>query len=94
LGFGVVTDPSCEVINIRTPDGRYRQVLRGQIPPDWMDEFVAAGSPTSLGTNCLVNYGFLATEHAGEDWTGLLVFTPSIKHFTASGAMVEVCEPS
>ena len=87
-------DDSCRVTNVRTANGSFKQVLHGQIPAEWMDEFRAAGSPSSFATGCLVNYGWLMKYHQGQDWTGLMVFTTSVRHFTPDGKVTEVCAPS
>ena len=92
-GFGP-TDPSCEIVNVKTPNGVFTQVLHGQIPADEMDAFRAAGSPSSLAIGCLVNYAWLVKYHSGEDWGPLMVFTTSVRHFTPDGKMTEVCAPS
>ena len=87
-------DPACDVQNVLQPKGTFTQVLRGQIPADQMDAFRAAGSPSSYATGCLVNYGWLMKYHQGEEWAPLMVFTPSVRHFTPDGKMTEVCAPS
>jgi hypothetical protein len=87
-------DPGCSVLNVRTPSGVFTEVLHGQIPADQMDAFRAAGSPRSFATHCLVNYGWLMKYHSGENWGPLMVFTPSVRHFTPNGRMTEVCAPS
>jgi hypothetical protein len=90
-----VYDESCQVTNVRQPNGIFTQVLKGQIPADEMDAFRAAGSPSSFApSGCLVNYGWLMKYHQGEDWGPLMVFTSSVRHFTPDGRMTEVCEPS
>jgi hypothetical protein len=87
-------DSSCDVQNVLMPNGVFVEVLRGQIPADQMEAFRAAGSPSSYATRCLVNYGWLMKYHAGEQWGPLMVFTPSVRHFTPDGRMREVCAPS
>ena len=89
--LGDVTDSACLITTIRTPGG-FIQVLHGRIPADRMAEFRADGSPTRWALNCLTNYGFLVKHHPGEDWTGLMVFGPSVRHFSRAGHMVEICE--
>jgi hypothetical protein len=89
-----VYDEACMVTNVRQPDGTFTQVLRGEIPAGEMGAFRAAGSPSSFATGCLVNYGWLKAYHDGEDWSGLMVFTSSVRHFTPDGKMTEVCDPS
>jgi hypothetical protein len=59
-----------------------------------MEAFRAAGSPSSYATRCLVNFGWLMKYHDGDDWGPLMVFTPSVRHFTPGGRMTEVCAPS
>jgi hypothetical protein len=92
---GIDSAGGCDVQNVMTPNGGYKLTLHGQIPADQMAAFRAAGSPSSFATTCLVNYGFLATATPPiPDWTGLMVFTPSVRHFTKDGKMTEVCEKS
>jgi hypothetical protein len=88
------TDQSCNVQNVLTPSGVFVEVLHGRIPADQMDAFRAAGSPSSYSTRCLVNYGWLMAYQDGEAWEPLMVFTPSVRHFTPNGAMTEFCAPS
>jgi hypothetical protein len=80
----------CDVQNVMTPKGDYKLILHGQIPPDQMAAFIAAGSPRSFAAGCLVNYGFLYM--AG--FEGEFVFTDSVRDFTPDGKMTEVCEKS
>lgn len=87
-------DPGCDVQNVLMPNGVFVEVLHGQIPSDQMAAFRAAGSPSSYATRCLVNYGWLMAYHDGDEWAPLMVFTPSVRHFTPNGAMTEVCAPS
>ena len=91
---GIDSAGRCDVQNVMTRNGGYKLTLHGQIPADQMAAFRAAGSPSSFATTCLVNYGFLKTTMDGQDWTGLMVFTPSVRHFTRDGKMTEVCEKS
>ena len=79
---------------MKAPNGVFTQVLHGRIPSDAMAAFIADGAPSSYHTGCLVNFGYLMTYHAGEDWGPLMVFTPSVRHFTSDGQMTEVCAPS
>jgi hypothetical protein len=58
-------------------------VLHGQIPADDLAEF---SGPTSYATGCAANY-FFWREGIDTDF----VFTDSVRHFTADGAMTEVC---
>jgi hypothetical protein len=85
---------SCDVQNVLTPDGVFTQVLHGRIPADQMEAFRAAGSPAAFATHCLVNFGWLVAYHSGDYWEPLMVFTPSVRHFTPDGRMTEVCAPS
>ncbi len=87
-------DSSCDIQNVLTPNGVFKEVLNGQIPADQMEAFRAAGSPSSFTTDCLVNYAWLMKYHEGEDWGPLMVFTRSVRHFTPDGRMTEVCAPS
>jgi hypothetical protein len=88
------TDSSCDVQNVLKPNGIFTEVLHGRIPADQMAAFRAAGSRSTYATGCLVNYGWLMKYHAGEYWGPLMVFTPSVRHFTPDGRMTEVCAPS
>jgi hypothetical protein len=84
----------CDVLNVMTPGGGYKLTLHSQIPAGQMAAFRAAGSPSSFATTCLVNYRFLKTTMDGQDWTGFMVGTFSVRHFTPDGRMTEVCEKS
>jgi hypothetical protein len=85
----------CDVQNVMTPKGDYKLILHGQIPVDQMAAFIAAGSPKSFATRCLVNYGFLYTaEPPIPHWEPFMVRTDSVRHFTPDGKMTEVCEKS
>ena len=92
--FWGAEDSSCDIQNVLKPNGVFTEVLHGQIPADQMAAFRAAGSPRSYATRCLVNYGWLVRYHAGDDWGPLMVFTPSVRHFTPDGRMTEICAPS
>jgi hypothetical protein len=82
-------DDECLVHNVRNANGDHYLILHGQIPDDLMEEFVADGSPKRYDTMCLVNYGFLYPEMAGEPW----MWTDSTRKFTKDGKMTEVCKP-
>ena len=73
----------CSGKNTKTPNGGYTLVLHGQIPADDLAEF---SGPTSYATGCAANY-FFWREGIDTDF----VFTDSVRHFTADGAMTEVC---
>jgi len=87
-------DPSCDIQNVLKPNGAFTEVIHGQIPAGQMAAFRAAGSPSSFATNCLVNYGWLVKYRSSDYWPPLMVFTPSVRHFTPDGRMTEVCAPS
>ena len=87
-------DEACTVHSVRTPKGAYHLVLHGQIPGEFMDEFIADGSPKAYETACLANYGWLwATYGDQSNWPDNWAdgMTTSIRRFTPDGKMTEVC---
>ena len=77
-----------------TSNDGYKLTIHGQIPVDRMAAFRAAGSPSSLATTCPVYHGYLKTTLDGQDWTNLMVGTPSVCHFTPDGKITGVREKS
>jgi len=89
-----LNDPACQVHNVRTPNGAYHLVLHGQIPDEFMDDFIADGTPRTHEGACLANYGILVANYGDQsnwppDWSDGL--TTSIRRFTPDGKMTEVC---
>jgi len=84
-----VTDWECWGINVRTADGRYLLVLHGQIPEEWMSQFIADGRPAAYATTCMFNFGFWRESGMQDP----MVFGESVRRFTRNGAMVETCVP-
>lgn len=87
-------DPACTVHNVRTPNGAFHLVLHGQIPVEFMDEFIDAGSPKSYEGGCLANYGWLWANYGDQsnwpdNWADGM--TTSVRRFTPDGKMTEVC---
>jgi hypothetical protein len=87
--LGLIADPACRVHNVRTADGAYHIVLHGQIPDEWMDEFIDDGAPKTFEAGCLANYGLLVAAGWPEDMEW--VFGTGVRRFTPDGKMTEVC---
>lgn len=79
---GPVTTEDCWGTNVKTPDGRYVLVLKGQIPDERMDEF---DGPLQQATACWANWFFVRDDSEEP------AVTDSVRRFTPDGQMTEVC---
>jgi hypothetical protein len=81
------TEAPCDVVNVRTGSGGYVLTLRGQLDADQVSAWKQDGSPRQYDTggSCLANWRFVV------EYDEAMVLTDSVRRFTPTGKMIEVC---